>query len=85
MFLQKFYISINKQARPITNFNDEVTKLPSGDDITRFDGIEDNYRNCNLCLKTFWFKYYSFHTTKKGPTDVKLIYNKIRVKKNKFY
>jgi hypothetical protein len=40
MFLQKFDISINKQARPITNFNDEVTKLPSGDDITRFDGNE---------------------------------------------
>jgi hypothetical protein len=38
MFLQKFDILINKQARPITNFNDEVTKLPSGDDITRFDG-----------------------------------------------
>jgi hypothetical protein len=38
MFLQKFDILINKQAGPITNFNDEVTKLPSGDDITRFDG-----------------------------------------------
>jgi hypothetical protein len=40
MFLQKFDILINKQASPITNFNDEVTKLPSGDDITRFDGME---------------------------------------------
>jgi hypothetical protein len=38
MFLQKFDILNNKQARPITNFNDEVTKLPSGDDITHFDG-----------------------------------------------
>jgi hypothetical protein len=38
MFLQKFDILINKQARPITNFNDEVTKLPSGDNITRFGG-----------------------------------------------
>jgi hypothetical protein len=40
MFLQKFDILINKQASPITNFNDEVTKLPSGDDITRFDGTD---------------------------------------------
>jgi hypothetical protein len=40
MFLQKFDISINKQARPITNFNSEVTKLPSGDGITRFDGSQ---------------------------------------------
>jgi hypothetical protein len=40
MFLPKFDILINKQARPITNFNNEVTKLPSGDDITRFDGIQ---------------------------------------------
>jgi hypothetical protein len=40
MFLQKFDILINKQARPHTNFNDEVTKLPSNDDITRIDGTE---------------------------------------------
>jgi hypothetical protein len=38
MFLQKFYILINKQATPITNFNDEVTKLPASDKITRIDG-----------------------------------------------
>jgi hypothetical protein len=29
MFLEKFDILINKQATPITNFNDEVTKLPA--------------------------------------------------------
>jgi hypothetical protein len=29
---------INKQASPITNFNDEVTKLPASDEITRIDG-----------------------------------------------
>jgi hypothetical protein len=38
MFLQKFDILINKQASPITNFNDEVTKLPASDEITRIDG-----------------------------------------------
>jgi hypothetical protein len=43
MFLQKFDILINKQASPITNFNDEVTKLPSGGDITRFDGKVTSY------------------------------------------
>jgi hypothetical protein len=39
MVLQKFDILINKQATPITNFNDEVTKLPASDEITRIDGI----------------------------------------------
>jgi hypothetical protein len=39
MFLQKFDILINKQASLITNFNDEVTKLPASDEITRIDGI----------------------------------------------
>jgi hypothetical protein len=39
MFLQKFDILINKQGSPITNFNDEVTKLPASDEITRIDGI----------------------------------------------
>jgi hypothetical protein len=29
MFFQKFDILINKQAGPLTNFNYEVTKLPS--------------------------------------------------------
>jgi hypothetical protein len=38
MFLQKFDILLNKQALPITNFNDEVTKLPASDKITRIDG-----------------------------------------------
>jgi hypothetical protein len=38
MFLQKFDILINKQGSPITNFNDEVTKLPASDEITRIDG-----------------------------------------------
>jgi hypothetical protein len=35
MFLQKLDILINKQASLITNFNDEVTKLPASDEITR--------------------------------------------------
>jgi hypothetical protein len=39
MFLQKIDILINKQARPHTNLNDEVTKIASSDDITRFDGM----------------------------------------------
>jgi hypothetical protein len=38
MFLQKFDILINKHASPITNFNNEVTKLPTSDEITRIDG-----------------------------------------------
>jgi hypothetical protein len=38
MFLQKFDILIYKQATPITNFNDEMTKLPASDEITRIDG-----------------------------------------------
>jgi hypothetical protein len=38
MFVQKFDILINKQGSPITNFNDEVTKLPASDEITRIDG-----------------------------------------------
>jgi hypothetical protein len=39
MFSQKFDILINKQATPITKFNDEVMKLPASDEITRIDGI----------------------------------------------
>jgi hypothetical protein len=51
MFLQKFEILINKLARPITKFNDEVTKLPSGDDITRFDGTKKLHR-FKKCART---------------------------------
>jgi hypothetical protein len=40
MFLQKFDILIKKQATPITNFNDVVTKLPPSDEITRIDGTK---------------------------------------------
>jgi hypothetical protein len=48
MFFQKFDILLNKQARPLTNFNNEVTKLSSSDEITRNDGIN---QICTLHIK----------------------------------
>jgi hypothetical protein len=46
---------INKQASPITNFNDEVMKLPASDEITPIDGIHQNFFQKVVCAILYLF------------------------------